>query len=149
MARDLKVDIDGVRLNVRVGVIVRHSDEVLIEISKIGLNSVVPGGRIKINEHSSKALARELKEEMNFELDENKLKQVKVFENFFSFDGKDVHEIYFLYEYAMNESELKSLKLDVNEDNESTYFKFVSTDELEKYDLLPLALHDIIKGRMN
>ena len=60
MKSDLKIDIDGVRLNVRVGAIFRHNDDVIIEISKVGLNSVVPGGRIKINEKSTLALKREV-----------------------------------------------------------------------------------------
>ena len=146
MKSDLKIDIDGVRLNVRVGAIFRHKDEIIIEISKIGLNSVIPGGRIKINEKSSLALKREVKEEMNFELNTDKLKLIKVFENFFNYGGKDTHEIYFLYEYNLSEEEVESLNLLQNYDNETTYFSFVNKNDLEKYNLLPLDLHSIIKN---
>lgn len=145
MASDLKIDIDGVRLNIRAGVIIRHNHDIIVEISKVGRNSVIPGGRLKINEKSSAGLIREIKEEMNFKLDENKLKMVKVFENFFNYEGKDFHEIYFLYEYCLSEEETKMLKLDTNKDNETTYFKLISKNELEKYNLLPLELHEIIK----
>lgn len=147
MARDLKIDIDGVRLNVRAGAIMRYKEEVIIEISTVGANSVVPGGRIRINEKSTTALAREIKEEMDFEIDERKLKPVKVFENFFNFDNKDVHEIYFLYEYIISDDEFKTLKLEDNKDNDTTYFALVSKNDLKKYDLLPLELHDIIKNK--
>lgn len=147
MARDLKIDIDGVRLNVRAGAIMRYKEEVIIEISTVGANSVVPGGRIRINEKSTTALAREIKEEMDFEIDERKLKPLKVFENFFNFDNKDVHEIYFLYEYIISDDEFKTLKLEDNKDNDTTYFALVSKNDLKKYDLLPLELHDIIKNK--
>lgn len=146
MTKDIKIDIDGVRLNVRVGVIMRHKENVVIEISTVGRNSVVPGGRIHINEDSKSALAREIKEEMNFEIDQNKLKMVKVFENFFNYDNKDVHEIYFLYEYIIDEQEFEKLNLEQNKDNDTTYFALVSNSEIAKYNLLPLELHKIIKG---
>lgn len=145
MASDLKLDIDGIRLNVRVGAIIRYKEDVVIEISKLGLNSVVPGGRIKINEKSTTALKRELKEELDFEIDENKLTIKKVFENFFNFNGNSVHEIYFLYEYNLSDDEFKGLKLEANKDNETTYFKLVNKFEIDKYNLLPLELHDIIQ----
>ncbi len=145
MASDLKIDIDGVSLNIRAGVIIRHNDDIVVEISKVGRNSVIPGGRLKINEKSSSGLMREIKEEMNFNLDENKLVMNKVFENFFNYDGKDFHEIYFLYEYSLSEKEFNELKLDTNKDNNSTYFTFISKNDLTKYNLLPLELHNIIK----
>lgn len=145
MAQDLKIDIDGARLNIRTGAIFRYKDKAIIEISKIGLNSVVPGGRIRINEKSTCALAREIKEEMNFDIDQNKLKFVKVFENFFSYNNKDVHEIYFLYEYIISDQEFANLSLTDNKDNDTTYFKLVGKDELEKYNLLPLEIIDIIR----
>lgn len=146
MASDLKIDIDGVRLNIRVGVIMRYKDDVIIEISTVGRNSVVPGGRIHINEKSSVALAREIKEEMNFEIDISKLKMIKVFENFFNYDGKDCHEIYFLYEYIISDDEFGVLKLEDNKDNDTTFFSLVNKNDLNKYNLLPLELHDIIKN---
>ena len=146
MASDIKIDIDGIRLNVRVGVIMRFDGQVIIEVSKIGRNSVVPGGRIHINEKSSDALVREIQEEMHIKLDKNKLKQIKVFENFFKYDEQRVHEIYFLYDYSLTPEELKTINLEINEDDETTYFKLVSSNELEKYDLMPVTLHDIIRN---
>jgi len=145
MASDLKIDIDGIRLNVRAGVIMRYNDQVVIEISKIGLNSVVPGGRVQINERSSATLVREVFEEMNFNLEEKKLKQVKVFENFFG-DEKKFHEIYFLYEYILNEEEYKKIRsVYNNKDNSTTYFEFVSKFKMKENNVLPLEIHDIIE----
>lgn len=150
MASDLKIDIDDIRLNVRVGLIIRHNDDIVVEISTEGRNSVIPGGRIKINEQSSDALVREIKEEMNFVLNKDKLKKLDVFENFFSYENKMFHEIYFLYEYVLDEKEFIQLNcVQSNYDNKTTYFKFVSKYDLEKYNLLPLELHKVIKQNKN
>ena len=146
MARDLKIDIDNIRLNVRVGVIVRHNNDVIIEISTTGRNSVIPGGRIQIGEHSKDALIREMKEEMNFNLNKDKLTQVKVFENFFEYEGKKFHELYFVYEYILDEKEYNTLKVENNKDNSTTYFKYVPKTDLAKYNVLPLDLYDIINN---
>ena len=150
MASDLKIDIDDIRLNVRVGLIIRHNDDIVVEISTEGRNSVIPGGRIKINEQSSDALVREIKEEMNFVLNKDKLKKLDVFENLFSYKNKMFHEIYFLYEYVLDEKEFIQLNcVQSNYDNKTTYFKFISKYDLEKYNLLPLELHKIIKQNKN
>ncbi|MBQ7327741.1 MAG: NUDIX domain-containing protein [Clostridia bacterium] len=146
MASDLKIDIDGVRLNVRVGAIMRHGDNVVIEISKIGLNSVVPGGRIQINEKSTSALVRELQEEMGIAFTEEKMTLVKVFENFYTMGGKPSHEIYFLYEYVLSDDELAQINFDTNEDNENTYFALVPKTDMAKYNVLPLTLYPLINN---
>ena len=141
MASDLKVDIDNVRLNIRAGIIMRYNSEVLIEVSTVGANSTIPGGRVKIGETSLQTIKREAKEEMNFQLDTNKSKLIKVLENFFNIDGKDFHEIYFMYEYILNETEYKNLKnVGDNKDNDTTYFTFISKLDTEKYNVLPTAL---------
>lgn len=147
MASDLKIEIDGVRLNVRVGVIIRHNDDVLIEISTTGRNSVIPGGRVKINERSSTSLVREIKEEMDIEIDEQRLVQKNSFENFFAYGDLPIHEIYFLYEYKVTEQEFEVFNnLGINKDNQTTYFKFISKYDLEKYNVLPLDLYDVIQN---
>ena len=146
MASDLKIDIDGVRLNVRVGAIMRHGDNVVIEISKIGLNSVVPGGRIQINEKSTSALVRELQEEMGITFTEEKMTLVKGFENFYTMGGKPSHEIYFLYEYVLSDDELAQINFDTNEDNENTYFALVPKTDMAKYNVLPLTLYPLINN---
>ena len=148
MASDLKVDIDGIRLNVRCGVIMRYGENVVVEISTQGRNSVIPGGRIKINERSIDGLCREIYEEMNLAIDKEGLRQLMVFENFFTSDGQNYHEMYFLYEYNLSDSEKEHIeKLTVNYDNASTYFKIVPNSDIEKYNLLPLELHKIIQTR--
>ena len=96
---DISVVINNIKLNIRVGVIFKYGNETLIELSKIGSNSVIPGGRIKIGEKSIDAIKREIMEELNFDIGVNKLTFVKIIENFFKLDTNKYHELFFVYNY--------------------------------------------------
>ena len=145
--KDLNLLIDGYRLNIRVGVIFKYHDKVLIEVRKdrVG-NSVIPGGRIKIGEHSSDALIREIKEELNINLVKEKLEYVKAEEELFEFDNQQVYEIFFIYKYPVDDTLYNQLiQVKDNLDNHITEYLFVNYDEFDKYDLLPLEIREIIK----
>ena len=147
MQRDLSFMVDDFHLNVRVGVILRYEDKTVLEVSRLGLNSVIPGGRIRIGESSRDAIIREMREEMNISLDEDRLSYVTTLENFFVYNSVKVHELFFVYSYTVSDAELETINaLSGNMDNETTYFKLVNNGELEKYDLLPVRLRDIINA---
>ena len=143
---DLSIMVGEYKLNIRVGVIFKYQGKVLIEIRKdrVG-NSVVPGGRLKIGEHSSQALIREIKEEMGITLDKNKLIYNTTIEEFFTFDNTKFHEIFFVYEYPVDDDFYQVLtSIPDNLDNHITEYIFVSPNEFEDVDLLPLRIRDII-----
>lgn len=107
-------------------------DKILVEISKIGRNSVIPGGKTKINERTNLTIKREILEEMNFDITVDKLNFKKVIENFFEFDTIKVHELYFLYEYMLADTEYSFLRnIKDNKDNSTTYFEFISINKLD------------------
>ena len=82
MNNDIAVMINNIKLNVRVGIIFKYQDLVLIEIPRINFNnSVIPGGRMKIGEYSKDTIKREIKEEMNFDLEESKIKLITTIVN--------------------------------------------------------------------
>ena len=142
----LSIMDDDYKLNIRVGVIFKYLGKALIEIRKdrVG-NSVIPGGRVKIGEHSSDALVREIKEEMGIKLDKEKLIYKNTIEEFFTFDNTKYYEIFFVYEYPVDEvfyNKLISVK--DNLDNHITEYIFVSPNEFEESVLLPLEIRDII-----
>jgi len=146
MASDISIFVDKTKLNIRVGVIIRHANEFIIEVSKIGENSVIPGGRIKIGESSIDALVRETREEMGFEIKKEKAIFKTCIENFFNYHGTDCHELFFLYEYELDDGEYESLKsIGDNKDNEYNCFKFLPKDGFDGYNLLPLQVHDLIR----
>lgn len=148
MKSDISLPIDGIYLNIRVGIIFKYQDKVLIEIRKdrVG-NSVIPGGRVKIDEYRIEALKREIKEEMNYDLLDDRIIYKDTIESFFTINDKDVHELFFIYEYLMDEKIYEGLlTIKENRDNHMTDYIFVGYDEFEKVDLLPMDLRDIIKS---
>ena len=148
MKSDISLPIDNIYLNIRVGIIFRYQGKVLIEIRKdrVG-NSVIPGGRLKIDEYRIEALKREIKEEMNYDLLDDRIIYKDTIESFFTFDGKDFHELFFVYEYLMDEKVYEDLlKIKENLDNHATEYIFVRYDDLEKIDLVPMDLREIIKS---
>ena len=143
---DISVVINNIKLNIRVGVILKYGDETLIELSKVGSNSVIPGGRIKIGEKSIDAIKREIKEELNFDIDVNKLTFVKIIENFFKIDTNKYHELFFVYKYNVSEDEYRILSnIKNNNDNANSYFEFVKLNDLNSINLLPTEVIELIK----
>ena len=146
MASDLSVFIDDIRLNIRVGVVMRHGDDVVLEFSNTAKHVVIPGGRMKIGEPSNVAIVREIEEEMGIKLDSSKLEMTKCFENFYSYQNYDNHEIYFIFNYELSREELEQvLKLEKNKDNEDSYFKVVSRHSVEELFILPTSLVELLK----
>ncbi len=124
---DLSIMVGKYKLNIRVGVIFKYHGKTLIEIRKdrVG-NSVIPGGRIKIGEKSSEALIREINEEMGILLEKDKLIYRNTIEEFFTFDNTKYHEIFFVYEYPVNEEFYQKLiNIEDNLDNHITEYIFV------------------------
>ncbi len=90
---DLSVNLEGVKLNIRVSVLLETKKGFVFEDAGGGFCFPV-GGRIKINETSIEAAKREMKEELGIELDN--LKYVATLENFFS-EKMPFHEINIIY----------------------------------------------------
>ncbi|NIA14406.1 MAG: NUDIX domain-containing protein [Nitrospiraceae bacterium] len=63
-----------------------------------------PGGRIEFGELSDVALRREIKEELDAEVDN--LTLLGVLENLFTFDGKQGHEVVFVYDAQFRDKSL-------------------------------------------
>lgn len=147
MKSDIAIKIDDIYLNIRVGIIFKYQNKVLIEIRKDRTgNSVIPGGRLKIDEYRVEALKREIKEEMGVYLVDNKIKYKDTIEEFFSFDNKKFHELFFVYEYEMDDDFYQELiNIKENQDKHMTDYIFVSYDEFDNVNLLPMKIRDIIK----
>jgi ADP-ribose pyrophosphatase YjhB (NUDIX family) len=63
-----------------------------------------PGGRIEFGEPSETALRREIKEELDAEIEAPRL--LGVLENLFTFDGREGHEIVFVYDALFRDRSL-------------------------------------------
>lgn len=146
MNKDLSVMIDDVKLNVRVGAIIRYKEKILVEKNKNVDFAVIPGGRIKTLEDTKIALYREIKEELGIELNINNMNMISFIENFFEFDNKKYHELYYVYEIELDDG------YDIydgmsNMDNADSKYYLLTKDEFKKDKILPEILKEVIDSK--
>lgn len=143
MNKDLSVMIEDVKLNVRVGAIIRYKGKILVEKNNNVDFGVIPGGRVKTLESSKDALIREVKEEIGIDLSNTEMNIVSSIENFFEFDGKKYHELYYVYNINLDDSyELYDGMS--NLDNGDSKYYLLTEDEFKQDKILPEVLKDII-----
>lgn len=145
MNKDLSVMIDDVKLNIRVGAIIKYQDKILVEKNKNVDFYVVPGGRVKTLENSKDTLLRELNEELGIDFSNEEFKLKSFIENFFTFDNNKYHELYLLYEVNLqNEYNLQDGMQ--NLDNIDTNYYLFSNKEFKQHKILPDKLKEIIEN---
>lgn len=141
--KDLSTMIDDVKLNIRVGAIIKQHDKILIEKNNNVDFSVIPGGRIKTLENSKKALLREINEELGLDLSNEKFELASIIENFFIFESKEYHELFFVYKVELT----KEYNLQdgiINLDAKDSNYYLLSHEEFQKENILPKVLKEII-----
>ena len=131
---DITIPINGIRLNIRTAVIIETENGYIFEKDKRNRFYWVVGGRIQINENSIKAAKREVKEELGIELEKINLKAIV--ESFFELDNENFHEICFYYTGKYVD------KLELSEN-----FFIFSKDEMEKINIQPKIIYDIINSK--
>lgn len=143
MNKDLSVMIDDIKLNIRVGAIIKYQNKILVEKNKNVDFYVVPGGRLKALEDSKTALLRELKEELGINFSNENFKVKSYIENFFTFDNNKYHELYLLYEVTL-ENDYNLHDGMQNLDNINTNYYLFSYEEFKQHKILPEKLKEII-----
>ena len=142
--KDLSVMNDNVKFNNRAGLLIEKGNKVLVECNPAIDFVTLPGGRVQTLESSMDALKREIKEEMNIELDSERIKMRALIENFFEMDEKKYHELYFLYKLKVTSKDSEFKKDMKNIDSKASYYKWVKKEDLEKENLLPVVLRDLV-----
>ena len=142
--KDLSVMIDNVKFNYHAGLLIEKGNKVLVECNPAIDFVTLPGGRVQTLESSMDALKREIKEEMNIELDSERIKMRALIENFFEMNEKKYHELYFLYKLKVTSKDSEFKKDMKNIDSKASYYKWVKKEDLEKENLLPVVLRDLV-----
>jgi 8-oxo-dGTP pyrophosphatase MutT (NUDIX family) len=138
--KDVSIMIENVKFNYRAGLIIECEDEILIEVNPEIDFVTLPGGRVKTMETSLEGLRREISEELNYIIKDEECSLRGIIENFFEYDNKKYHELYFLYKIKIdNNHQLYKNDL-MNEDNQKTHFEWVNKNDLDKVNLLPEVL---------
>lgn len=142
--KDLSIMIDDVKLNIRVGLIIKYDNKILVEKNKHVDFAVVPGGRVKTLENTHTTLLREINEELGINISNEKIEMTSLIENFFVFDNKKYHELYFLYKVELStDYNLKNgMK---NLDNQDSNYYLLTPEEFQNDNILPNVLKEIVK----
>lgn len=141
---DLSIIIDGIKFNVRVGLLVKKKNQVLVECNPNYDFVVLPGGRVKTLESSEDALIREINEEMKIDLTNYNLEFIGIDENFFELDNIKYHELYFIYKIEIDENNDDFKDGMINYDSKVNYYKWINILDLKEVNLLPKSLISII-----
>lgn len=140
---DLRFIVDGMKLNVRVGIIITKDNKILLHKNDNKENYVLPGGGIKFLESSEDAIKREIKEETGLDIKVDEF--VSTIESFFEHDGIKFHEIYFIYKGSFIK-DIDTSKIINNIEDKPIKYGFVDLDKIDDYYILPVVIKDILKN---
>lgn len=134
---DLNFETDNYNFNARVSAIIYDETQTKVLLFKADDRwafYMLPGGRIHLNEDSKTAISREIKEELDWNLD---FSLSSIQEVFIRKDGKDVMQYCFcykaIYKDYISEKSFKCL------DNETQSFYWVNIDELDSLTVYPIS----------
>ena len=118
---------DGI-FNFRVAAYVICEDKMLIEHA-IGVDFVnLIGGRVHLGESTISAIKREVKEEIGVSIKNPKL--MVIAENLFEWQGKNAHELLFIYKIELTKKYLKLNETNIL-DNNSQYVEWVEKSKIK------------------
>ncbi len=140
---DIRIIVDGVKLNVRSGIIIIKDNKILLHKNDNKDNYCLPGGGVHFLESSEEAIIREIKEETGLDVKVDKC--VSTIENMFENQGIKFHEIYFIYRGSFID-DIDTSKVIENIEGKPIKYGFVDLDKIDEYKILPVVTHDIIKN---
>ncbi len=140
--QDISCMIDGNKFNFRVCCLIENRHRYLLEKSTTTDFLNLPGGRVQAGESTYQAIIRELQEELNLSNIHPKL--IKIAEQFFTFEGKNYHELDFVYYVKLPDSHSFCTKEEIhNLDNEKETMVWVNRKELKQYKILPEFIYTL------
>jgi len=139
--KDLSVLVDDTVLNIRVVILLKSDKGYIFEESNDDYLFAL-GGRLKLQESTVEACAREILEEVK--LRDIDVKMAGVVEHFFTMNGtKKYHEINFVFRATLSQAiDIESL---ASYDGNVGYV-YVLPQDFEKYDIRPKALLKVVNS---
>lgn len=145
----ISFDIEGYKFNYRVaGIFVDSKNKRFLTNTAKNIDFVVlPGGRVDAGEDSAFALKRELKEELNAEIDVGPLKAIT--ENFFEFDGKKYHELQYFYVAKFKDTNLEKYDGQFLGIEEKDLYEWFDIEKIDTIPYKPTHMKEAIKEALN
>lgn len=136
---DITFNIDDEIFNYRVCAIIFNGDKILALKDETSPYYYLPGGRVKINETTEKALIREMKEELGVLV--KIIRPLWISQSFFKEDrsGKKYHELcfYYLVKFGDDCHFYGEDKFVLNEDGQQLSFEWLEKDSLANKYIYP------------
>ena len=140
---DLRFLVDGMKLNVRAGIMIIKDNKILLHKNDNRENYCLPGGGVHFLESSDDAVIREIKEETGLDIEIDEF--VSTIESIFEKDGIKFHEIYFIYKGKPKGDIDTSIIID-NIEGKPIKYGFVDIDKIDDYYILPVVTKEILKN---
>ena len=142
---DLTIDVEDYKLNIRAVVVIIHNNKILVHKNINSDHYALLGGRVKIGEDSETTVKREIKEELNKEIEITAY--IGTIENFFKMSGSKFHEILFIHkaEFVNEEDKKIEYTLKNNEGEDFLQYEWLDLDKIDEYPLLPQVSKTILK----
>lgn len=146
---DLKFQSGKYKFKARAcGIVINNNKVLMCNIADNGF-WCCPGGHIHLGENSKTGALRETAEEIGVKFDDAKL--LAIAENFYEGKGKHFHEYCYFYEMIGTVPKEKLKDYSVVENDEGQLipldFKWIDIAEIDKYDVRPGELKEILKNR--
>lgn len=142
---DLTIDIEDYKLNIRAACVIKHNNKVLLHKSDDKDHYCLIGGRVELGESSENTIKREIKEELDKEIDIKGY--ISTIENFFTFEGSKYHEYMFVYEAEFKNENDKLIEETLKNVEGKEYLKYywVDLDEIDTVNIKPKVIKEIFK----
>lgn len=146
MMKDITIDVEDYKLNVRAAGIIIHNNKVLTHRNKKTDHYALIGGRVQIGEDSETTIKREIMEELGKEIEITGY--ISTIENFFELKGEKYHEIMFAYKAEFVNEEDKKIEDTIKniEGKEYLQYEWLDLGKIDEYPLLPEAMKEVLKN---
>jgi 8-oxo-dGTP pyrophosphatase MutT (NUDIX family) len=134
--------------NYRVAGVLIEDSKVLIHRMKNDTHWSLPGGRVKLGEDAKSSLKREMIEELALHVEA--VKHLWTIENFFTYNGKEVHEVGLYFKVQASKSlPFHNGEEFTVEEADRLVFKWVPLQNLNDYVVYPVVVKDkLIAGSL-
>ena len=140
--KDISIMIGDTGFNYRVAALIECENKILLHKPDNWDFWNLPGGRVKTNEQSDIALIRELEEELGYIF--NDLKFIQLAENFFLWQGKNAHELLFIFKIVLSKEHPITSKQDFTAlDNDKLIFHWFEKTEIKNIRCLPTLIYSL------
>jgi 8-oxo-dGTP pyrophosphatase MutT (NUDIX family) len=130
--------------NYRVAAVIVVDGHVLIHKQVKDQHWALPGGRVELMEDSQTSIIREMKEELGYEVDVDRL--LWFTENFFEYNSKKYHEIGLYYKVKITDENFRfTTEPFYGEEGERLIYQWVPINQLNNVFLYPEFLRDALE----